>query len=146
MGKFILSNDAKRLLRRVRNAILKNPETYNQKNWCGTDCCIAGHIVMLGIKDGDIDEVDHINGDVYKNGKTIGNTREYARKKLGLTPTLANKLFLIPGCSDMPKNSGWNLFSGEYAESMREIIFCQNHKPHAKMGAKRIDYFIEHNR
>lgn len=146
MGKFILSNDAKRLLRRVRYAILKEPQKYNQKNWCGTSCCIAGHIAILGLKDGDIDKINANDKCVYKNGEFVGTISQYAQNKLGLTDRLANSLFLTPGSSAMQKNSGWNIFEKEFNESTTQLIWQNNHKPHAKLGAKRIDYFIEHNR
>lgn len=34
----------KRRLLRVAAKIIKHPELYNQENWCGTACCIAGHL------------------------------------------------------------------------------------------------------
>ena len=38
--------DARKILFVVANRIKKYPENYNQKFWCGTACCIAGHIVQ----------------------------------------------------------------------------------------------------
>lgn len=29
-------------LRAVKRQILAHPENYDQSNWCGTECCIAG--------------------------------------------------------------------------------------------------------
>lgn len=47
------------LLLKVKEAILADPKTYDQENWCGTACCIAGHAVAiaqpslyLGARDG----------------------------------------------------------------------------------------------
>ena len=34
------------ILKEVANRIEEHPEKYNQTSWCGTACCIAGHIVF----------------------------------------------------------------------------------------------------
>jgi hypothetical protein len=35
------------LMLQVADAIEAHPETYNQREWCGTTCCIAGHALAL---------------------------------------------------------------------------------------------------
>lgn len=45
------------LLLAVRERILTHPETYSQARFCGTPCCIAGHIVYIA--DGNIHNSDH---------------------------------------------------------------------------------------
>jgi hypothetical protein len=37
----------KPLLRKVAKRIKEHPETYNQHEWCGTQCCIAGNAVWV---------------------------------------------------------------------------------------------------
>lgn len=35
------------ILEAVKDSIRKNPNTYNQEDFCGTTCCIAGHIDII---------------------------------------------------------------------------------------------------
>lgn len=42
---FTVSRPAVRLLQRVKARILANPKLADQRNWCGTAYCIAGHVV-----------------------------------------------------------------------------------------------------
>lgn len=36
---------SRKILKEVADKIEKHPKSYDQTNWCGTACCIAGHIV-----------------------------------------------------------------------------------------------------
>lgn len=36
-----------KLLKQVRDFIGTHPEQFNQENWCGSACCVAGHAVKL---------------------------------------------------------------------------------------------------
>jgi len=35
------------ILEQVKARIIAHPETYNQNSFCGTECCIAGHIDVI---------------------------------------------------------------------------------------------------
>lgn len=37
---------SRKILRDVANDIEAHPKKYDQSSWCGTACCIAGHIVL----------------------------------------------------------------------------------------------------
>lgn len=37
---------SRQILNDVADKIEANPKRYDQHNWCGTNCCIAGHIVF----------------------------------------------------------------------------------------------------
>lgn len=37
---------SRKILKNVADIIESEPKKYDQDNWCGTSCCIAGHIVF----------------------------------------------------------------------------------------------------
>lgn len=40
----ILTVEGAKLLREARDHIAQHPESFNWVNWCGSQCCISGHI------------------------------------------------------------------------------------------------------
>lgn len=45
--KKVKNDRAKRALRKVARFILAEPKKYNQEHYCGTACCIGGHIAIM---------------------------------------------------------------------------------------------------
>lgn len=74
-----------KLLEKVRDYIAEHPDKYDQAQWCGTKCCIAGHAVALSGKY----EIDYDTATV--DGELIETV---ARRLLRLTIDQANNLFL----------------------------------------------------
>lgn len=42
-----LTVEGAQLLREVRDNLLAYPETFYWANWCGSRCCIAGHVALI---------------------------------------------------------------------------------------------------
>lgn len=47
MAKPWITDDGVALLRKVERSITSAPGAYDQDNFCGTACCIAGHALLL---------------------------------------------------------------------------------------------------
>lgn len=74
------------LLRRVRDRILANPKKYDQDRWCGTECCIAGHIaVEAGAKLAKRHGLYYFKLD--GNLMDDSNIQSFAERALGVTDT-----------------------------------------------------------
>lgn len=39
--------DVLRIMQKVKSAIRRDPDSYDQMNFCGTACCIAGHVDLV---------------------------------------------------------------------------------------------------
>jgi hypothetical protein len=88
------------LMLKVADYIEANPDEYDQRNWCGTECCIAGHAVALS---GDAVLIRRAGAysalagyidvlDVLDFG-SIMRIPEEARKRLDISHDLAGTLF-----------------------------------------------------
>ena len=112
----------KRLLR-VAKLIEDNPDTYDQSEWCGTQCCVAGHAVWEYCTNA---ERALINTAIIQTEDTYWKpafpfekgTKAYAQEILDLTESEADDLFL---------NGSW---TGITAKSAAKAIrkMCKNGK------------------
>jgi hypothetical protein len=71
------------------------PEQYDQENWCGAACCIAGHQAhRLGWVPEEVEKGDWVTF-IEKDGERFGPARaaNIARESLGLTFNEADVLF-----------------------------------------------------
>lgn len=64
------------LLRKVKDQILAHPTKYDQGEWCGTACCIAGHLAVAAgavpVRRTGYDGSKFFTGDVKFEGETVG--------------------------------------------------------------------------
>lgn len=54
--------EAVRRLLAVRDHISAHPEEANERNWCGTDCCVAGHLVRQRWPDAEVGFSGELHG------------------------------------------------------------------------------------
>lgn len=94
-----------KLMEEVAEYIEEHPERYNQGEWCGTACCVAGTTICLqkGITGEELREklenrrgtVDGLAG-IYVGYSVPQAAAEY----LGISDRISCKLFaLLPGCN-----------------------------------------------
>jgi hypothetical protein len=82
----------KPLLRKIASYIETHPRQYNQGEWCGTACCVAGHALVLS---------GFVTREVIGSGGRAKiriddedcNVPILARAVLDLTPGVASELF-----------------------------------------------------
>ena len=77
-----------KLLREVRDYIVKYPEKYNQSNWCGSACCVAGTAAFLSGKI----SVRKVRTN-HSSSEFGGSISRIAREALGLSRGQAARLF-----------------------------------------------------
>lgn len=111
------------ILREVEKRILRRPDKYDQTTWCGTSCCIAGHIaIVAGAKS------------VHKDSVTVrfGNKKyaaySFAMKALGLKWTGVNPWIFAGG------------FSEKFGPSISPNVGSPQQR--AAVGAMAIETFI----
>jgi hypothetical protein len=83
------------LMLKVANHIEHNPEEYNQGNWCSTQCCIAGHAVMLADASQQLRILAtpaYVAPTLLVSGREI-SIHAYARQLLDISEDLADMLF-----------------------------------------------------
>lgn len=116
------------LLKKVRDYIAKYPEKYEQGEWCGTRCCIAGHAIVIS---GAFrrHEISHPADNLYLlflerlDRPTFMSS---GAKILGLTQVQAHRLFAY-----WPKRFSYEMDS---ASSMAA---------RSRVAVKRINHFIK---
>ncbi|MFN3361285.1 MAG: hypothetical protein ACK421_07670 [Pseudanabaenaceae cyanobacterium] len=85
----------KKLALRVLDVIKKNRKNFDQREWhCGTVHCFAGilHLTVLGLNLNEYYGEDEDKTLPYSFIEGV-HTREFARKRLGLTEEEADRLF-----------------------------------------------------
>lgn len=111
----------KQLLLEVKDWIIKHPESYDQDHWCGTQCCIAGHLVLRA----GIARQDDDGGFIYPGGKRCSD-HEIVKEAASL---LGGDYFLC----DPLSNEIQVLFDASRGDE---------HRDDPQVGANRIDNFI----
>lgn len=76
------------LLQQVLDHITDNPETWDQTDWCGTSCCVAGHVALAQ----GWQRTNVHSSRVRRDGEER-SVSQVAREALGLTPDDAERLF-----------------------------------------------------
>lgn len=76
------------LLLKIADKIERQPETYNQGEWCGTACCVAGHALLESGYTYRIGEYVRPDGTLLRL-----HFSEEAGPLLGLNPIQARELF-----------------------------------------------------
>jgi hypothetical protein len=109
----------KPLLNKIATFIETHPRQYNQGNWCGTACCIAGHALVLGGMVSRKDIVDAGPDSYYVGDLEVQDT---AAELLGLA-----------------SNQTYELFAGNW---MGQLFELPTREARAAAAAKLIRQFI----
>jgi len=114
-----------KLLRRIQKAISKEPEKYDQDAWCGSECCLAGHAVILS-GHAEISN-DSCEGVMVRlsYGKEV-HIQDFAAEELELTEDQSCKLF--------------DVWPREFREAYDGAL---TDKGRARVAVRRIDHFIK---
>jgi hypothetical protein len=139
-----VSKKAASILRRAKDSILKQPEKYDQGNFCGTAFCIAGHIIaneksdqwktilksyrqerLLTLKELGIESKPYLQYELLSGGFT---TSILAQKILG------ENIYIYSLFDDA------NKWPDPFAEEFYRAI---TDKERAEVAARRIEHFIE---
>lgn len=131
----------KELLIAVRDRILADPAGYDQSNFCGTTCCIAGHVAKLHDETHGTQWFSELNTSFISNAfDALGRFElalERIRLVMGLTEiqwrNLCESTLLWPSPFDMR----FSLAEAALGSRSRRI------RARAKIAAERIDYLIE---
>jgi hypothetical protein len=122
------------LLKEVAETILNNPAKYNQENYCGTSCCIAGHAMLIAKPDLEIDGIKVQN-------ITEHNFNDMAWQKQQEFLNEAQKLLDI---NDSQWENLCNTFGDNWPFPFREKLqAAKTKKCRAKVAYERIMHFIE---
>lgn len=93
----MLSADGARRLRVVRDHLLANPNDFDWGEWCGTRCCIAGHLLKFQ----------------YESEDEYAGYDSAAAELLGLSPAEARPLFY--GFENLPNSAVTDVVAGAKA-------------------------------
>lgn len=137
----------KKLLRKVKNHILKYPEAFDMsiyaqgtefdvKHPCGTTACIAGWTCVLEKDSMPLKEQFKMLNDIKTQEKYESLNLDFewsrnARKLLGITPKQGEELFDTGSWPD------------EYAYPKGELFSYLSPRKQAEVAAKRIEHFIK---
>jgi len=132
-----LAPGAADLLRTVAAAIKHHPDKYNQGNWCGTACCVAGHIALasgyIPVNPGQSDMV------VLKNDPAPFEDRDrFYTSKVATKVLLGRDNVTIDGLFSGAPESDWE---DDYACEWREALddYAYDHGDETRLQREQAD-------
>ena len=119
------------LLNKVKAAILEHPDKFHMGSWCGTACCIAGHVVQIADP-----ECMRIVMERRLPGYWISDR---AAELLELSNDEASRLFFVATWPEEDQEAA------DDADDLNNVLAFQLAMAMSKVAAARIDRFIKTN-